>query len=159
MCRTSRDSERNSRQSEIRHVSYPYFVVDGKLIRSECVSKFELHKIYDTQLTPEQADELALAEAVVRAFVTWDISPESVDVAMQVREMLEKAELEVQEALEQGEDDSQGEGGEEGGDQMTQSVRVVMDDDDENEGEAEQISGGRSQVARINNESEEEDED
>jgi hypothetical protein len=100
-----------------------------------------------------------LAEAVVRAFVTWDISPESVDVAMQVREMLEKAELEVQEALEQGQDDSQGEGGEEGGDQMTQSVRIVMDDEDENEREAEQVRGGRSQVARINNESEEEDED
>jgi hypothetical protein len=101
-----------------------------------------------------------LAEAVVRAFVTWDISPESVDVAMQVREMLEKAELEVQEALEQGQDDdSQGEGGEEGSDQMTQSVRVVMDDEDENEGEGEQVSGGRSQVARINNESDEEDEE
>jgi hypothetical protein len=112
-----------------------------KLRSSECVSKFELHKIYDTQLTPEQADELALAEAVVRAFVTWDISPETVDVAMQVKEMLEKAELEVQEALEQGQDGSQG------GEEI-----------DEGEGEVKG-SGGRSQVARINNESEEEDED
>jgi hypothetical protein len=89
----------------------------------------------------------------VRAFVTWDISPESVDVAMQVREMLEKAELEVQEALEQGQDDSQGEGGEEEGDQRME--RVDVDDDDD---EVEQVSKGRNQVARINNESEEEDE-
>jgi hypothetical protein len=67
------------------------------------VSKYELHKIYDTQLTPEQADELAVAEAVVRAFVTWDISPESIDVGLQVREMLERCELEVNEALERDE--------------------------------------------------------
>lgn len=71
---------------------------------------------------------------------------------MQVKEMLEKAELEVQEALEQGQDDSQGEGvDEEGGQRME---RVDVDDD-----EVEQVSGDRRQVARINNESEEEEED
>ena len=123
-------------------------------MRSECVSKFELHKIYDTQLTPEQADELALAEAVVRAFVTWDISPESVDVAMQVKEMLEKAELEVQEALEQGQDvvGSQGEMEDESDQRMG---RVFVDIDDE----VEQVNGGKSQIVRINDGSEDEDED
>jgi len=73
---------------------------------------------------------------------------------MQVKEMLEKAELEVQVALEQGQEgdgDSQGEGGEEEGDQR---MERVGDDD-----EVEQVSGERKQVARINNESEEEDED
>jgi hypothetical protein len=69
------------------------------------------------------------------------------DVAMQVKEMLEKAELEVQEALEQGQD-----GDSQGGEEMME--RVDGDDD-----EVEQVSGGRCQVARINDESEEEDED
>jgi len=73
---------------------------------------------------------------------------------MQVREMLEKAELEVQEALEQGQDDvgSQGEV-EDGSDQRTGRVFVDIDD------EVEQVSGGKSQVARISNGSEDEDED
>lgn len=73
---------------------------------------------------------------------------------MQVKEMLEKAELEVQEALEQGQDDDGDQGEEEeGGDQRTGRVFVDVDD------EVEQVHCGKSQIARINDGSEDEDED
>jgi len=136
-----------------------------ELSNSDCVSKFELHKIYDTQLTPEQADELAMAEAAVRAFVSWDISWESVDVAMQVRDMLEKCELEVKEILEADkEGDGEGEGGgdeedevEDEGvveDEVGGGLAEVMESDEEESSSAV----GRGGVVRIGNESEEEDE-
>jgi len=69
---------------------------------------------------------------------------------MQVREMLEKAELEVQEALEQGQDDDGSQA--EKSDQRTGRVFVDIDD------EVEQVNGGKSQIVRINDGSEEDDE-
>jgi hypothetical protein len=178
MRRTSRYSQGNSRPSEIRNVRPPALELPSyekkQLTSSECVSKFELHKIYDTQLTPEQADELALAEAVVRAFVTWDISPESVDVTLQVRDMLDKAELEVQEALEERSDEVVDEG------QSQDQGRVIEDDELDGGSQTAEMEGndkdvdsgsdsgqehvqrtsnmGRALMAGINNESDEEEE-
>lgn len=135
-----------------------------ELSKSDCVSKFELHKIYDTQLTPEQADELAMAEAAVRAFVSWDISWESVDVAMQVRDMLERCELEVKEMLEADkEGEGQGEGG--GGEEDEVEEEGVVEDEvgggiaevvesDEEERSSEVARGG---VVELRNGSGEED--
>lgn len=130
-----------------------------ELSNSDCVSKFELHKIYDTQLTPEQADELAMAEAAVRAFVSWDISWESVDVAMQVRDMLERCELEVKEMLEA---DKEGGGGEQDEveeegvveDEVGGGIAKVVESDEE-ERSSEVVRGG---VVELRNESDEEDE-
>jgi len=74
---------------------------------------------------------------------------------MQVKEMLEKAELEVQEALEQGQDDDRSQGEVEiGSDQRME--RVFVDDDDDDDG-IEQVNVGRSQMVRTHDESEEED--
>ena len=137
-----------------------------ELSKSDCVSKFELHKIYDTQLTPEQADELAMAEAAVRAFVSWDISWESVDVAMQVRDMLERCELEVKEMLEadkEGEGEGEGGGGEEDEveeegvveDEVGGGLAEVVESDEE-ERSSEVARGG---VVELRNGSGEEDDD
>jgi hypothetical protein len=52
-------------------------------------------------VTEEQADELRLAEAKVRALLRWDLTHETVDVAMQVREMLEQATLDLVPEIEQ----------------------------------------------------------
>jgi hypothetical protein len=120
----------------------------------DCVSKFELHKIYDTQLTPEQADELAMAEAAVRAFVSWDISWESVDVAMQVRDMLEKCELEVKEMLEgEGEEEEEGLVEEEIGERIMEMV------DGESDGEERSSVIARGAVVRVGNDGDEEEEE
>ena len=164
VCRTLWDSQRHCRQSSIRHVSLSFLSWSGQAeTSSDCVSKFELHKIYDTQLTPEQADELAMAEAAVRAFVSWDISWESVDVAMQVRDMLEKCELEVKEMLE-ADKEGDGEGGDDEGDEVEEEG-VVEDEvgggvaevaeSDEEERSSEVARGG---VVRVGNESDDEDE-
>lgn len=60
---------------------------------SDCVSTFELSKIFDSNVTDEQTEELKIAEAKVRAFLSWDLTHETVDVSIQIREMLESAVL------------------------------------------------------------------
>lgn len=61
---------------------------------SDCVSTFQLSKIFDTNVTYEQAEELRLAEESVKAFLQWDLTHETVDVALQVREMLDRVHIE-----------------------------------------------------------------
>lgn len=66
----------------------------------DCVSKFELSKIFDSNVTDEEAQELRLAEAKVKRFLQWDLSFETVDVALQIREMLDAATLEFEDTAE-----------------------------------------------------------
>ena len=96
---------------------------------------------------------------MVRAFVTWPISHEGVDVAMQVREMLDKAQLEIEEALEvreghEEDENREAEDSEEraaGGD-----GDVEVDQEVEEDWKAGQERGS---AVIVNDESEEEDED
>lgn len=104
-----------------------------------------------------------MAEAAVRAYVSWDISWESVDVAMQVRDMLERCELEVKEMLEA---DKEGEGEGEGGEEDEVEEEGVVEDElggrvaevvesDEDERSSEVARGA---VVELRYESDEEDE-
>lgn len=79
---------------------------------------------------------------------------------MQVKEMLQKAELEVQEALEQNpaEEDSQGDDEAEEGDTQRQRQRIEVDGNIEEEIGLKYRTGG-TQVARVNDESDEEEEE
>jgi hypothetical protein len=99
-----------------------------------------------------------MAEAAVRAFVSWDISWESVDVAMQVRDMLEKCELEVKEMLEgEGEEEEEGVVEEEVGGK----IMDVVESEGESESEGEERSSvvARGGLARVSHESDEEEEE
>lgn len=63
--------------------------------RRECVSKFELSKVFDTGLSIEQAEELRLAEEIMKTFLQWDLSQDTVDVAMQITDLLDDVEARV----------------------------------------------------------------
>lgn len=58
---------------------------------SDCVSKFELTKIFDSNVTEEQTEELKVAATKVQGLLSWDLSHDTVDVVLQIREMLESA--------------------------------------------------------------------
>jgi hypothetical protein len=103
-----------------------------------------------------------MAEAAVRAFVSWEISWESVDVAMQVRDMLEKCELEVKEMLEGDEEgEREAEEEEEGTVEVELGGRVmeVVESESESDGEERSSVIARVGVARINDDSDEEEEE
>jgi hypothetical protein len=119
---------------------------------SDCITNFELHKIYDIQLTQEETDDLALAGAVVRAFLTWEISPEAVDVALQVRDMLDTAEMNIEEAREGDEEGGQAEGTERG------EAAGQGEEGEEDSEEASGVAGG-GRVAEVVESDEEEDQD
>lgn len=50
---------------------------------------YQLSKLLDTQLTPEQENELEQAENLTRRFLTWRIDPEQEDVLETLKDMLD----------------------------------------------------------------------
>ncbi|WVQ94393.1 hypothetical protein IAU59_001472 [Kwoniella sp. CBS 9459] len=80
------------------HHGVPKDIVDRARFVTECMSKFEFHKLHDTFLTPDQVKEARQAEQIAKAFFQWEVDEESEDVQEVLREMLERIEVNLQES-------------------------------------------------------------
>lgn len=49
-----------------------------------------MSKIFDSSVTPRQVAEIKRAEATVKALLEWDLSQDTVDVALQIQELLDE---------------------------------------------------------------------
>ncbi|EIW73074.1 hypothetical protein TREMEDRAFT_26100, partial [Tremella mesenterica DSM 1558] len=67
----------------------PQSVVDRARFVTECLSRFELSKLYEEVVTDEQRDELKDAEDLMRRFLSWKIKDDAIDVMEQLKDVLE----------------------------------------------------------------------
>ncbi|RXK37395.1 hypothetical protein M231_05382 [Tremella mesenterica] len=67
----------------------PQSVVDRARFVTECLSRFELSKLYEEVVTDEQRDELKDAENLMRRFLSWKIKDDAIDVMEQLKDVLE----------------------------------------------------------------------
>lgn len=127
-----------------------HYWVRSQLISSDCISKFEVSKIYaESPLKPEQEREIKLAEEIARKFLKWQIPDGALDVALQLQDLLdsvlkvddEEASTELEERNKQ---DDNG--------QLTQ----VHDQDIQQEPEYQERSEGEFEQWRVGREDEQE---
>ncbi|WWD06427.1 hypothetical protein V865_004517 [Kwoniella europaea PYCC6329] len=71
----------------------PKEIVDRAIFVTECVSKFELHKIQNTHITPTEEAELKANEVLAARFLGWAIDPDIENVRMKVEDMLEETDV------------------------------------------------------------------
>jgi hypothetical protein len=116
-------------------------------VRSELLARFEIGRLHDKPLTPEDIKELRQAERLAKRFLEWEIDPETQDVMMILKDMVEMSLNEEED--DDDDDDNDGGGGEEGfepgfeiieqvqGDEASARIVVVDNDESVEGGEAE----------------------
>jgi hypothetical protein len=77
---------------------------------SECLEKFEISKLLDAELTPEDITELQEAEELCRRFLSWEIDEETQDARDILMDMLEPQQEEEDGEIQYGQDDQEGQG-------------------------------------------------
>ncbi|WVF66781.1 hypothetical protein IAT40_001523 [Kwoniella sp. CBS 6097] len=75
------------------HHGVPKDIVDRARFVTECMNKFEFHKLHDASITTEQGKEIDEAEEIAKRFFQWEVDEESEDVQEVLREMLESVDL------------------------------------------------------------------
>ncbi|WVR09061.1 hypothetical protein IAU60_006122 [Kwoniella sp. DSM 27419] len=71
----------------------PQEVVDRARFVTECVTTFQLSKLYDTNLSSKQIEQLDADQALAKRFLSWDIEGDSEDLIEVVRRMLAETEV------------------------------------------------------------------
>ncbi|WWC97660.1 hypothetical protein V866_004544 [Kwoniella sp. B9012] len=71
----------------------PKEIVDRAIFVTECVSKFELHRIQNTHITPTEEAELKANEVLAARFLGWAIDPDIENVRTKVEDMLEETDV------------------------------------------------------------------
>jgi DNA mismatch repair protein MSH5 len=64
-------------------------ILEQVLIWSELVSRFELARLHDRPLRPQDIVELKQAEKLAKMFLEWDIDPDTQDVKDVLKNMIE----------------------------------------------------------------------
>ncbi|WWD22617.1 hypothetical protein CI109_107110 [Kwoniella shandongensis] len=80
----------------LRH-GIPKAIVERAKYVTECVSRYQVSKLFDSTMTEEQKRNMQAAEQLARLFLTWDIDPEVEDVRDKMMDMLEETDPEVKE--------------------------------------------------------------
>ena len=63
--------------------------VGAILTQSELVAKFEIARLHDKPLRPQDVVELKKAEKLAKMFLEWDIDPDTQDVQDVLKNMIE----------------------------------------------------------------------
>jgi len=64
-------------------------VIGAILTQSELVAKFEIARLHDKPLRPQDVVELKKAEKLAKMFLEWDIDPDTQDVQDVLKNMIE----------------------------------------------------------------------
>nr|XP_019048099.1 hypothetical protein I302_01864 [Kwoniella bestiolae CBS 10118]OCF27029.1 hypothetical protein I302_01864 [Kwoniella bestiolae CBS 10118] len=96
-------------QCALQH-NIPKDIVDRAEFVTECISKFEIHKIHNATLTPTQEAELKANEELARLFLSWQIDGEIQNVRDKVEEMLEDTDVDMIKERRYGSEQTEGDG-------------------------------------------------